>query len=112
RARCERAADVGERHASGCADRRPARQRCPHHVDRQVGPRNAYSRSRLTGRNPRRDWMDVEVKKIATIAAALALTLVIPACGQGQEEGPQDELDIAWNAQPPTMDPLMATSNA
>lgn len=53
------------------------------------------------------------MKNIATIAAALALTLVISACGQGQGADAQDdELNIAWNAQPPTLDPMMATSNA
>lgn len=63
------------------------------------------------------------MNKRMTVAAALTFGLVLSACGGGDSgngngggaDGDAEgggEFNIAWNAQPPSMDPLMATSNA
>lgn len=58
------------------------------------------------------------MNKKMTISAALTAGLLLSACGgdngetgNAEEEG-GGELNIAWNAQPPSMDPLMSSANA
>lgn len=54
------------------------------------------------------------MSKRNALAAGAVLALVLSACGGDgtPDSGSGSELNIAWNAQPPTLDPLVTTSTA
>lgn len=52
----------------------------------------------------------------SALSIGMALTIALTACGQSSDGGDDEaiggEFNIAWSAQPPTLDPLMTTANS
>lgn len=82
--------------------------------DDMTAPDTAHTPQGLTlgsGRRNRKNW-----KRRRTVALMMTTALLLAACGPGDaDDSPESEergdLRIAWDAQPPTLDPLMTATN-